>query len=132
MKLPRTLSADGTQVGLNAPAIDHVLQLSDRPTRLEFESALHPEESPSVVSLDPADGKRRGLGTTVRSTWQPVEQQKERSPMAKRNLTIQLEDEIIRRVKVPAAMRDTSVSSLIAQELERLVEADERYEAAEK
>jgi len=50
--------------------------------------------------------------------------------MARRNLTIQLEDDDVRRAKVLAAKRGTSVSSLVARELERLVEEDARYEDA--
>jgi hypothetical protein len=50
----------------------------------------------------------------------------------KRNLTVQLDDDIIRRAKVTAAKRGTSVSGLVAQELERLADADERYEAAQR
>lgn len=50
--------------------------------------------------------------------------------MTKRNLTIQLDDDVIRRAKVAAAKRGTSVSGLVTQELERLVDADERYEDA--
>jgi hypothetical protein len=50
--------------------------------------------------------------------------------MAKRNLTIQLEDNIIRRAKVVAAKRGTSVSGLVARQLQDVIEHDERYEAA--
>lgn len=50
--------------------------------------------------------------------------------MARRNLTVQLDDSVIHRAKVAAAKRGTSVSGLVAQEIERLVEADERYEDA--
>jgi len=50
--------------------------------------------------------------------------------MAKRNLTVQLDDEVIRQAKVLAAKRGTSVSTLVASELERLVADDERYEQA--
>jgi hypothetical protein len=50
--------------------------------------------------------------------------------MARRNLTVQLDESVIHRAKVAAAKRGTSVSALVAQELERLVEADERYEEA--
>jgi hypothetical protein len=52
--------------------------------------------------------------------------------MTKRNLTVQLDEEIIHRAKVAAAKRGTSVSALVTQELERLVEADERYEDAHR
>jgi hypothetical protein len=52
--------------------------------------------------------------------------------MSKRNLTVQLDDDVIHRAKVTAAKRGTSVSALVAQELERLADADERYEAAQR
>lgn len=50
--------------------------------------------------------------------------------MARRNLTVQLDDDVIRQAKVLAARRGTSVSNLVARELERLVAEDERYEEA--
>jgi hypothetical protein len=50
--------------------------------------------------------------------------------MAKRNLTVQLDDEVIHQAKVLAARRGTSVSTLVAAELERLVADDDRYEEA--
>jgi len=50
----------------------------------------------------------------------------------KRNLTIQLEDDVIRKAKVLAARRDTSVSALIARELTRLVAEDDAYQAAKQ
>ncbi len=50
--------------------------------------------------------------------------------MAKRNLTVQLDDDVIRQAKVLAAKRGTSVSTLVAGQLERLVADDERYEDA--
>jgi len=52
--------------------------------------------------------------------------------MAKRNLTVQLDDDVIHRAKVAAAKRGTSVSGLVAQQLERLADADERYEDANR
>jgi hypothetical protein len=50
--------------------------------------------------------------------------------MARRNLTVQLDEGVIRQAKVLAAKRGTSVSGLVAQELARLVAEDERYETA--
>lgn len=50
--------------------------------------------------------------------------------MAKTNLTVQLEAETVLRAKVLAARRGTSVSALVARTLDRMVEEDERYEAA--
>jgi hypothetical protein len=52
--------------------------------------------------------------------------------MSKRNLTVQLDDDVIHRAKVTAAKRGTSVSGLVAQQLERLADADERYEDAHR
>lgn len=52
--------------------------------------------------------------------------------MAKRNLTVQLDDNVIHRAKVAAAKRGTSVSGLVTQELERLVDADDRFEDAQR
>lgn len=50
--------------------------------------------------------------------------------MASRNLTVQLDEVVINQAKVLAAKRGTSVSALVAREIERLVAEDERYEAA--
>ena len=50
--------------------------------------------------------------------------------MTKRNLTVQLDDDVIKQAKVLAARRGTSVSTLVAAELERLVADDDRYEDA--
>jgi hypothetical protein len=50
--------------------------------------------------------------------------------MARRNLTLQLDEDVIRRAKILAAKRGTSVSGLVARELEALVAEDARYEEA--
>ena len=50
--------------------------------------------------------------------------------MARRNLTLQLDEEVIRQAKVVAAKRGTSVSGLVARELEDLIATDARYEEA--
>lgn len=52
--------------------------------------------------------------------------------MAKRNLTVQLDEGVIRQAKVLAARRGTSVSTLVASELERLVAEDDRYDEAHR
>jgi len=57
------------------------------------------------------------------STQYPVD-------MTKRNLTIQLDDTVIRHARVVAAHRGLSLSALVAQQLTQLAEADERYERA--
>lgn len=50
--------------------------------------------------------------------------------MAKTNLTLQLDDAVIRRARIIAAKRGTSVSALVARELTGLVDEDARYEEA--
>lgn len=52
--------------------------------------------------------------------------------MVKRNLTVELNEELIRKAKVVAAKQGTSVSRLVAMELEDLIERDVRYEEARK
>ena len=48
----------------------------------------------------------------------------------KRNLTVQLDEETVKKARVLAAQRSTSVSKLVADEIERLVGEDEAYQRA--
>lgn len=48
--------------------------------------------------------------------------------MSKTNLTLQLDEDVIRRARVVAAKRGTSVSALVARELAELADQDDRYE----
>jgi hypothetical protein len=48
----------------------------------------------------------------------------------KQNVTIALDKEVIRKARVLAAERSTSVSRLLADEIERLVGDHDRYEEA--
>jgi Family of unknown function (DUF6364) len=50
--------------------------------------------------------------------------------VARRNLTVQLDEEVIRQARILAAERGTSVSALVARELEQLVARNARYEEA--
>lgn len=52
--------------------------------------------------------------------------------MPKTNLTVQLDEEVIQRARVVAARRGTSVSALVARELEAPVEDDARCEEARR
>jgi len=52
--------------------------------------------------------------------------------MARKNLTLQLDEDVIQRAKVVAARRGTSVSGLVARELQDLVEEDARFEEAKE
>jgi hypothetical protein len=48
----------------------------------------------------------------------------------KRNLTVQLDEETVKKARVLAARRSTSVSKLVAHEIERLVGEDDAYQLA--
>lgn len=50
----------------------------------------------------------------------------------KQNLTVQLEVGTIRKAKVLAARRGTSVSALVAAQIEQSVAAEDAYEAARR
>jgi len=50
----------------------------------------------------------------------------------KRNLTLSLEQKTIRRAKVLAAKQGSSISKLLADQIEALVGEDEAYERAER
>lgn len=50
--------------------------------------------------------------------------------MGRRNLTIQLDEATVRRAKIIAAERGTSISGLVTQQIEELVSDADRYEAA--
>ena len=50
----------------------------------------------------------------------------------KRNVTVQLDEEVIAKVKILAAQRGTSISGLVAAEINRLSAQNERYERARK
>jgi predicted transcriptional regulator len=46
----------------------------------------------------------------------------------KQNVTISLSSEVIRKAKVLAAQRSTSISGLLAEQIESLVDSEEAYE----
>ncbi len=50
----------------------------------------------------------------------------------KTNLTLKVDADLVREAKVLAARRGTSVSSLVARQLEELVRRDRSYEAARR
>jgi len=50
----------------------------------------------------------------------------------KQNLTVQLEIGTLRKAKVLAAKRGTSVSALVAAQIEQSVAAEDAYEAARR
>ena len=50
--------------------------------------------------------------------------------MAARNITLALPEELIRRIKLVAAKRDTSISALLASTLSELADQEEGYAEA--
>lgn len=52
--------------------------------------------------------------------------------MTKQNVTISLTRQTLRKVKILAARRETSISGLLASQVEALVGEDEAYERAER
>lgn len=50
----------------------------------------------------------------------------------KQNLTVQLDEEVIREAKVLAAKRGTSVTALVAQQITKMTAAERRYEEAKQ
>lgn len=50
----------------------------------------------------------------------------------KQNITISLSRQVLRKARILAARRETSVSGLIAHQIESLVRGDEAYECAQR
>jgi hypothetical protein len=50
----------------------------------------------------------------------------------KNNVTLRIEEELIREAKILAARRGTSLSRLMAEELQQLVQRDQAYDKAMK
>ncbi len=50
----------------------------------------------------------------------------------KQNITLSLDKSILRKAKVLAARRDTSISGLLAEQIEIMVGEDEAYERARR
>jgi hypothetical protein len=52
--------------------------------------------------------------------------------MAKQNVTVSLNQQTLRKAKILAARRGSSISGLLAQQIEILVGEEEAYERAER
>jgi hypothetical protein len=52
--------------------------------------------------------------------------------MAKQNVTVSLPQQTIRKAKILAARRGSSISGLLAEQIEILIGEDEAYERAER
>lgn len=56
----------------------------------------------------------------------------EQHDTVKQNITIKLDRRTLKKAKVLAARRDTSISGLLAEQIEALVREDEVYERAQR
>jgi hypothetical protein len=54
------------------------------------------------------------------------------SKTTKQNVTISIRPELVRKARILAARRSTSISGLLAEQIELLVGADEAWEQAER
>ncbi|MGI8307880.1 DUF6364 family protein [Saccharopolyspora hattusasensis] len=52
--------------------------------------------------------------------------------MGSRNVTVQLDEAVIQRAKIAATRRHTSLSGLLAQQITKIADVDERYERAKQ
>ena len=50
----------------------------------------------------------------------------------KQNITLSIDKTLIRKSKIIAAQRETSVSKMLSDELERLIQRTEQYELAKR
>jgi len=50
----------------------------------------------------------------------------------KRNITLSIEKEIIKKGKVIAAQKDTSISKMLSDRLKEIINKEEQYEAAKR
>ena len=53
-------------------------------------------------------------------------------PAKKQNVTISISQETVRKARILAARRSTSISGLLAAEIEKLVRAEEAWERSER
>ena len=50
----------------------------------------------------------------------------------KQNITLSIDKEIIKKGKVIAAQKDTSISKMLSDQLKEIVEREDQYEAAKR
>jgi hypothetical protein len=50
----------------------------------------------------------------------------------KRNITLSIEENLLKKAKLVAAMKETSVSGLLTEQLSRIVNEDDQYEVSRR
>ncbi len=79
-----------------------------------------------------------GSGMTRRSQMlafalrHSLQREEEELKFMKQNITLSIDRELIKRARVLAAHRRTSISLILSEELEKLVEDSKKYELAKK
>jgi hypothetical protein len=50
----------------------------------------------------------------------------------KQNITLSIEKDIIKKGKIIAAKKDTSISKMLSEQLKQIIDMEEQYEAAKR
>ena len=50
----------------------------------------------------------------------------------KQNITLSIEKDIIKKGKIIAAQKDTSISKMLSEQLKQIIDREEQYEAAKR
>jgi hypothetical protein len=50
----------------------------------------------------------------------------------KQNITLSIEKDIIKKGKIIAAQKDTSISKMLSEQLKQIIDMEEQYEAAKR
>ena len=50
----------------------------------------------------------------------------------KQNITLSIEKDIIKKSKIIAAQKDTSISKMLSEQLKQIIDREEQYEAAKR
>jgi hypothetical protein len=50
----------------------------------------------------------------------------------KQNITLSIEKDIIKKGKIIAAQKDTSISKMLSEQLKQIIDREEEYEAAKR
>jgi predicted transcriptional regulator len=91
-------------------------------------------EIPSIINSLPTNcgrGQRRSRIIRVARALRD-KRTMSRNHAGKQNLTISVSPETLRRARILAAQRSTSISGMLAEQLEKLVAAEQAWERAER
>src|SRR6266849_7060198 len=118
-----------------SPPATSVLPFPAHPFRVNPSPAFPPASGWLVFRVECSSWQirvTRGIHTLRAARQARVSIDGEKELAMKQNVTISLDRQMIRKAKIVAARRDTSISGLLAQQLEILVGEEEAYERAER